>query len=294
MAKNLTYGFEKPYLEEIEKEIMQSADVIYYDDFNNLIVEKKPNTTDENTKCILFAFTVSENAFLVSEIKENGNAVISSLMEYKDEYIGKKAVLQNGRTGYIKGKDKKLECDFGYTDKKTASKYVKCGDALSLKVSQEQVGESIFTNCPSYLMKNIFTQCIKDYYNQKIIFAFIREQRKGAYALGKNVKCDEAYFFTFVSDLKENISFIKKEGTYISAFNPENLSACVLEKDCSYASQYFISSGVKNVCGIAVKKEDIGDGIFKITKKTAEDIKKFIGDCKRGASRVLQSAKKNY
>ena len=276
MAKNPTYGFEKPYLEEIEKEITKSTDIIYYDDFNNLIAEKKPNSTSEEAKTVLFAFCVSDNAFLVNEKKENGNAGIASLMGGCEEYAGKKAVSSTGKTGFIKVVDKKLECDFGYTDKKTASKYIKCGDVISIKQSCEQSGESLFTNAPSMLLKNIFTECINEYYNNKVIFAFLREQKKGAYAIGKSVKCDEAYFFTFSDEIKDDISFIKKEGSYIASHSVKDLPVCVLEKDISFASQFYFSAGIKKSCGIAIKKTNIGDGIFKITKASVNEIKKFI------------------
>ncbi len=275
MPKNSAYGFEKPYLEEIEKELTAFSDVIYYDSFSNLIIEKKPNIANEEVKTVMFSFYVSQNSFMVSEIAKNGNAIISSLMGGNDEFNGKKAVTLNGKNGYIKLNDSKLECDFGYSDKKTAEKYIRCGDILSIKHSSESIGDAIFTNAPHTVIKNVFSECIKDYYNKRVIFAFVREQKKGAYALGQNVKCDEAYFICFSDEIKENMSFIKKEGSFVSPAKIEK-NAVVLEKDTSFASQYFISSGVKNICGIALKKETIGDGIIKIKKETVNELKAFI------------------
>ena len=83
MAKNPVYGFEKPYLCEIEKEFIKYADKVYYDDFDNLIIEKNPNTNEENIETVLFAVGISDNAFLVNEIKENGKAGISPLIDRK-------------------------------------------------------------------------------------------------------------------------------------------------------------------------------------------------------------------
>ncbi len=278
MAKNSAfsaYGFEKPYLEEIEKELTQFSDLIYYDSFDNLIIEKKPNTKEEITKTVLFCFPVSENSFMINEIKDDGKAVISSLKGYSDEYNGKKAVTLSGKCGYITAKDKKLECDFGYDCKKTASKYIKCGDILSIKQFMENIGDAVFTNAPYLILKNIFCECIKDYYNKRVIFAFIREEKKGAYALGKSIKCDEAYFLCFSEEAKENFSFIKKEGSYVSAIETGK-NTLITEKDISFSSQYFLSSGVNKVCGIALNKENIGNGIFKIKKDTISEIINFI------------------
>ena len=280
MAKNSfisAYGFEKPYLEEIEKEISQFSDLIYYDSFDNLIAVKNPNSKEDVTKTVLFCFSVSDNSFMVNEIKDDGKAVISSLKGYCDEYNGKKAVTNSGKCGYIKAdsKNKKLECDFGYDNEKTASKYIKCGDILSIKLFWENIGDAVFTNAPHIVLKNIFLECIGDYYNKKVIFAFIREEKKGAFALGKNLNCDEAYFLCFSEDTKENLSFIKKEGSFISDLKTE-LNSFVTDKDISFASQYFLSSGINNVCGIALKKENIGNGIFKIKKETINETIKFI------------------
>ncbi len=278
MAKNSAfsaYGFEKPYLEEIEKELTPFSDLIYYDSFNNLIIEKKPNLADEKTKTILFCIPISEDSFMVNEIKDDGKAVISLLKGYSDDYNGKKAVTKNSKCGYIKASQKKLECDFGYDCKKTASKYIKCGDILSIKPFNEIIGDAVFTNAPHTVLKNIFFECIKDYYNKRIIFAFVREEKKGAYALGKAVKCDEAYFLCFSEEVKESFAFIKKEGSYISDIETDK-NTLVTQKDISFASQYFLSSGVNSVCGIALKKENIGNGIFKIKKETINEIIKFI------------------
>ena len=214
MAKNSfisAYGFEKPYLEEIEKEISQFSDLIYYDSFDNLIAVKNPNSKEDVTKTVLFCFSVSDNSFMVNEIKDDGKAVISSLKGYCDEYNGKKAVTNSGKCGYIKAdsKNKKLECDFGYDNEKTASKYIKCGDILSIKLFWENIGDAVFTNAPHIVLKNIFLECIGDYYNKKVIFAFIREEKKGAFALGKNLNCDEAYFLCFSINSKISIILSK-------------------------------------------------------------------------------------
>ena len=280
MAKNSlisAYGFEKPYLEEIEKEITQFSDLIYYDAFDNLIAVKNPNTKEEPTKTVLFCFSVSDNSFMVNEIKDDGKAVISSLKGYSDDYNGKKAVTLGGKSGYIKAykESKKLECDFGYDSEKTASKYIKCGDILSIKHLCENIGDAFFTNAPHIILKNIFLECIKDYYNKKVIFAFLREEKKGAFALGKSVECDEAYFLCFSDEVKENLSFIRKEGSFVSPLKTDKTSF-VTDKEISFASQYFISAGINNVCGIALKKENIGDGIFKVKKDTINEAIKFI------------------
>lgn len=275
MAKYPIYGYEKPYLEEIKKEISEYADEIYYDDFDNLCVVKNSNITNENTECILLGICVSENAFLISDVCDNANIELSPLMKADDSIFGKRIVTLNGKTGIIKGTSKKPLGDFGYNDKKTALKYIKPGDVCCIKPFIEQMGDSYITNCPSLLLKNIFVSLIKEYYNKKIIFAFLRETKKGAYALGKHeqTSCDKAYFVNVSEEATSNVSFVKKEGSFISPLLAENIPPCITEKDVTNAGQFYLSGKCEKTGGIVIKCEILPDKSYKVTKKATEEFK---------------------
>lgn len=278
MAKYPIYGYEKSYLEEIEKEISQYVDEVYYDDFDNLCAVKNPNTKSEDTQCILLGICVSENAFLISDIYENANTELSSLTKADESVLGKRIVTQNNKTGIIKGTAKKLLGDFGYSDKKTVSRYIKPGDVCCIKPYVEQIGDCYVTNSPALLLKNIFVSLIKGYYNKKIIFAFLRETKKGVYALGKyeKTKCHKAYFINVSDEITSNVSFVKKEGGYISTLSPENINVCVLEKDTTFAGQFYLSGKCEKTGGIVIKSEILPDKSYKITKKATEEFKALI------------------
>lgn len=278
MAKYPIYGFEKPYLEELKKELSDYADEIFYDNFDNLCVVKNSNTAQEDTSCVLFGINISDNAFLVNEIKDDGSADVSSLMNVDDDILGKKIVTQNGKTGILKGSAKKLIADFGYFDKKSISRYVKQGEVCGIKPYSEVMGDCYVTNSSSLILKNLFVALTKEYYSKKIVFAFLREGKKGIYALGKQeiIKCDEAYFINVCEDVEKNISFVKKEGSYISSVSQNNLPLCVLEKDVTNANQFYLSGKCEKVGGIVVKCEILPDKSYKIRKKAIEELKNYI------------------
>lgn len=278
MAKYPIYGFEKPYFEELKKELSSFADEMFYDDFDNLCVVKNSNTAQDSSKTVLFGITVPENAFLVSDVKDNGTVFLSSLINVTDDILGKKIITQNGKTGILTGSAKKLTCDFGFFDKKSISRYVKPGDVCCLKPYCEVMGDCYITNNPFLILKNMVVSLVKEYYNKKVIFAFIREGKKGIYALGKNEKtaCDEAYFINVCENSDTNISFMKKEGSYISSLTPTELSFSISEKDVTGAIQFFLSGKCEKVGGLAVKCEIMPDKTYKLSKKAIEEMKNYI------------------
>lgn len=278
MAKYPVYGFEKPYLEELKKELAPFADEIFYDNFNNLCVVKNSNTPESNGEAILFGINISDNAFLVSDVNDNAKAELSSLMNATDDILGKKIITQGGKTGILTGSAKKLTADFGYSEKKTVLRYVKPGDVCCLKPFSEVMGDCIVTNSLCAALKNLFTSLIKEYFSKKVIFAFLREGKKGAFALGKceKLKCGEAYFVNVLENTEKNVSFLKKEGNYISSLSPEKLDFLVSEKEITGANQFYLSGKCEKVGGIVLKCELLPDKAYKIHKKALEELKSFI------------------
>lgn len=277
MAKYPIYGFEKPYLEELEKELSPFADEIFYDNFDNLCIVKNSNT-EENENTVLFGINISDNAFLVSDINDNATVELSFLMNITDDILGKKIITQSNKTGILTGNAKKLTADFGYSEKKSISRYVKPGDVCFLKPTSEVMGDCFVTNSPCLILKNLFVLLIKEFYNKKVIFAFLREGKKGAFALGKceKVQCNEAYFVNICENIEKNISFIKKEGNYISSLSPEKIEFFVSEKEITGANQFYLSTKCEKVGGIALKCEIMPDKTYKISKKAIDELKNFI------------------
>ena len=54
------YGMEKDYLEQLQKELFVYTDRTFFDNFSNLIAEKKQGKT------VVIGAPVSENAFLIN------------------------------------------------------------------------------------------------------------------------------------------------------------------------------------------------------------------------------------
>lgn len=280
MAKYPIYGFEKPYLEELEKELAPFADEIFYDNFGNLCVVKNSNATENADNAVLFGINISENAFLVNDVDDNATVSLSSLMNVTDDILGKRIITQGGKTGILTGSTKKLTADFGYSKKKTVLRYVKPGDVCCLKPFSEVMGECFVTNSPCITLKNLFASLIKEYFNKKVIFAFLREGKKGSYALGKceKIKCGEAYFINVCENSEKNVSFVKKEGNYISSLSPEKLDFLVSEKEITGANQFYLSGKCEKVGGIALKCEIMPDKSHKIQKQAIEELKSFVLD----------------
>lgn len=274
MSKSPVYGFEKPYFENIKKELSVYVNEVYYDDFQNLVFVK--NSNDKSAKTILVGAYASENAFLVNEIKDNGEICCASLFNTDDTIINNKAECKN-KAGYIKKDGDGIILDFGCSDKKSAEKIAKCGDTLYIKAVEESLGNYFFTNEKAHSLKNIISNLIKKEYSNNMIFVLFREKQKGAYALGKNIKADESFFITFCDDLKDEISYLKKEKNYISEFETDKIPCHICENNISYADSYYLSGGSKYACGIGIKSETMKNGITKFSKNSVNELAKFLG-----------------
>jgi hypothetical protein len=266
MYKNPVYGFEKSYLETIKKEIEKYAETIYFDAFDNLIVS--PENINDDT--ILIGIEASENALLINEILDNGLVEFSPYKELDKNIIYQKAFISN-KKGLIFGDEKNYKIDFGYTSKKPVSKFLKKGDTLYIEPTLDNFGEAIYTNMKCFLLKDIMIDLIKTNKNKNIVFAFIREGKKGAYALGKTLKTNRAYFVCLAEEVP--VSLIRKEGEYISSMKIDKTEISVLKKEESLASAYYLAGGSCNSTGVALKYQDMKNGIFKVLKS---DIKKLL------------------
>jgi hypothetical protein len=263
MNKYPVYGFEKAYFESIKKEIEKYSQNIYFDEFDNLIVCPEKITADT----ILIGIEASENAFLINEILDNGLVKFSAYKEPDKSIINQRVEAYN-KTGFIFGDEKDYKIDFGYSNAKEVSSFLKKCDVIYIKPEINDCGDAVFTNMKCYLLKNIMLDLIKT--NKNVVFAFIREGKKGAYALGKNLKINNAYFISLVEDTKG--CFIRKEGDYISNMKIEGDNICVLKKEESLAGSYFLAGGSSNTIGIALGYQDLKNGIYKVLK---EDIGKL-------------------
>lgn len=272
MNKNPVYGFEKPYLENIKKELSVYTNEAYFDDFDNLILVK--NGADAS-KTVLVGAYASENAFLVSDITEKGILKASALIK-ADESIVNQRVISGSRSGYITKKDGELFIDFGTDDRKSAERIAKCGDALYLKPEYEALGNYFFTNQKAYAMKNIISALVKNEYPCKMIFVLFRERMKGAYALGKNLKADNAFFLALSDEPKNALSYLIKEKEYISNFKTDSLPSFVSESNLSFADSYYLSGGCEKAVGLAIKCERLEGGSFKFSKNAVKSLTEFL------------------
>lgn len=273
MIKNPVYGFEKPYLENIKKENSVYVNEAYFDEFDNLIMIK--NSQKEDAKSVVVGICVSENAFLVTDISEKGEMHSVPLFAPSDSITNERIMVGN-KTGYITKSKENYTFDFGADDKKSAERIAKAGDTLYIKPYFETLGNYYFTNEKAYALKNIFDILIKNEYPDKMIFCFIREKAKGAYALGKNIKADNAFFITLFEDIKDDTAFLKKEKNYISEYKTDKLSAYISENNISNADSYYLAGGCNTAAGIALKCTSVGANAVKISKSSVDKLKDFL------------------
>jgi len=260
----MIYGFEQLYLENLKKEIFLNCTSVNNDNFGNLIADKGGDT--------LIAIPVSENAFLVNEIADNGMISFSCLREISADALSHQTVSVNKKIGFISADNK---IDFGYSDKKSVIRFIKEGDVVYIKPVIESCGNAYFTNSKCHLLKSILVDIIKNS-SASITYAFLREDKKGAFALGKNLKMKAAYFLTLVPDLKEPACFIKKEGDFISDTCGVYPTA-VLEKEHSLANSYYLADGCKNAVGVGLRCYDLKNGYFKVNKEDIKSLVKLLG-----------------
>lgn len=272
MNKNPVYGFEKPYLENIKKEITVYANEVYFDSFDNLIAVK--NGIKDNSKTVVIAAYISENSFLVTDITDSGDAKAVSLFPASDS-ITNERIVAGTKTGVISKDANEYVFDFGCDNKKNAERFVKNGDALYIKPYLDNGVSCIFSNEQAFIMKNILTTLIKNEYDYKTVFCFIREKEKGAYALGKNLKSDFAFFISASPDIKNDISLLKKEKNYISEYKSDKLPMHICETSISGADPYYLAGGCNIACGISLKSKNFDNGTIKITKKSLDTLEEF-------------------
>ena len=270
MINTPVFGFEKLFLENLRRELESNSTDVYFDDFENLIVQKNQNGKNK----FLVAMEVSENAFLVSDISDDGYVKISPLFEFKSSNVGDKVIINN-RIGFIVNDDKaSLKVDFGVKDRKSAEKFLKLGDTMYVKPFVEQSGDAFFTNSKSFLLKDIVADIIKNT-KKTSTYAFLREGKKGAYALGKNVPAETSYFISFVEDLKTPAAFIKKEGDFISSYKIDDDPVTVLKTEKTSAGSYYLASGGKNIIGVGIRCENLKNGLFKVYISDIQDLIKM-------------------
>ena len=260
----MIYGFEQLYLENIKKELFLHFTSVYNDDFGNLIAEGGDT---------LIAIPVSENAFLINEITADGIAVFSPLKEAASDFLVHQQVVVNKKIGFICADNK---IDFGYSEQKSVNRFLKAGDTVYIKPVIENCGDSYFTNSKCFLLKSIVSDLIKNS-KTNMTYAFLREEKKGAYALGKNLKATTAYFLALVPDLKSPACFIKKEGDFIADFPYDMSPVAVLKEEHSLANSYYLSGGSKNTVGIGLRCFDLKNGYFKVSKKDIQDLFRLLG-----------------
>ena len=171
--KHPVFGLEKPYFEQIGREIIIYTDDTCFDGFSNMVAVKKQE------KKIVVAFSASENAFLVNKINSDGTAGISPLYDIAETLSNERVLSPTGKQGLLDAKNKTV--DFLVADEKAAEKVVQPGDVIYLKPTCETLGDSYITNQIPYFLKQIFTDYIK-HGVAKISVAFLREKQKGAHA----------------------------------------------------------------------------------------------------------------
>lgn len=265
--KNPVYGLEKPYLEQLSKELLIYTDNTFFDGFSNLVAQRKGEPS------VVVGFAVSENAFLVSDILADGKVKISPLFAVSEALSGQRVLSPNGKQGILNAKENTV--DFCTGGKEKTGKIVKVGDVLYLKPLMETVGDSYITNQPAWFLKQIFCDFLKTK-NTKISLAFLRETKKGAYALGKNLPCEKAFFITCQKELRQGVCFLKKEGDFVSPMEMKELPVAILEKEASLANAYYTASGCENVAGIGLCYEELPGGQYKIKKETVKELFAFL------------------
>ncbi|MBP3448300.1 MAG: hypothetical protein J6K51_04715 [Clostridia bacterium] len=265
--KNPVYGMEKDYLSQLSKELLIYTDDTCFDGFSNLIAKRN------GTKSVVVGFGASENAFLVSEIMENGKVKVSPLFPVAEACSGQRVLSPNGKQGIFDAKENTV--DFFTESEAKTLRVVKPGDVIYLKPFLETVGDSYLTNELCWFWKHIFTEFLKTK-NTRVSIAFIRETKKGAYALGKNFLCDEAYFVTCQKNLPHPVCFLKKEGDYVSPMALAALPSFISEKEISLANAYFGASGCHNTAGIVLNCEELPAGQWKIKKETVKALFDFL------------------
>ena len=268
------FGFEKPYFENLKAEFEKFYDEAYYDNFDNLILKKNKNSSDKN---VLIAICASENAFLVSDIKDDGKIDVVSLFKNEDTITNQRVFYKN-KLGYIRKKDDTLMLDFGTSSKKATQKILNCGDTLYIKSDFEALGDHYFTNEKAYGLKNIVASIIKNDFPYNITFAFLREKSKGSFALGKNLKSEYAFFLTLTDETKEDISYLKKEKSYISSFETDLIPCYISENILSYADSYYLAGGSPLSVGLAIRCEALENGTFKFKKSAINKLNKFFNN----------------
>ncbi len=269
--KHPVYGLEKPYFEQIGREIIIYTDDTCFDGFSNMIAQKKQE------KKIVVAFCASENAFLVNKIFPDGKVGISPLYEIPETLSNERVLSPNGKQGILDAKNKTV--DFLVADDKAAEKVVQPGDVIYIKPTCETLGDSYITNQIPYFLKQIFTDYIK-HGAAKISVAFLREKQKGAHALGIHCPADEAYFVSCAEDLPHEFCFVKKEGDFVSTFDVNGLPVAVCKDGVSYANSYLLSSGCEKVASLALRMKKLPNGNFQIKKEAVKQLVSFLESLK--------------
>lgn len=267
MTKNLIYGREMDYLSQLRKELLIYTDDCFFDGFSNLIAERK------GEKGVLAAICASENAFLVSQLQPDGKVKISPLFDIPESYNGARVLSPAGRQGILDAKE--CTVDFFTGDEKQTARIVKPGDVIYLKPSLETLGDSYITNQLSWFLKQILSEFLKTK-SAKLSVAFLRETRKGAYALGKNYPAEAAYFITCCENLPQPLCFVKKEGDFVSPMEIPDLPVAVLPKEVTPANAYFLASGCEKVCGIALNAQKLPGGQYQIKKEAVKALFAFL------------------
>lgn len=261
------YGMEKPYLMQLQKELLVYTDDTFFDRFSNLIAEKRQDKT------IVVGVPVSENAFLVNELCSDGKVKFSPLYEIPQTLSNERVVSLGGKPGLIDAKEQTL--DFGAGGEKNASRIVKKGDVLYLKASFESLGDFYITNEITYFLKCIMADFVKQS-AAKLTVAFLREQKKGAHALGKNYPADEAYFLTCCEELPGEVCFLKKEGDFVSPMEIPALCTAVKPDMVTLSNAYFLSSGCPRVAGLALRMKKLPGGQYQIKKEAVKQLYAFL------------------
>ena len=265
--KHPVYGLEKPYFEQIGREIIIYTDDTCFDGFSNMVAQKKQE------KKIVVAFSASENAFLVNKIFPDGKVGISPLYEIPETLSNERVLSPSGKQGVLDAAKKTV--DFFVSDDKAAEKVVQTGDVLYIKPTCETLGDSYITNQIPYFLKQIFTDYIK-HGTAKISVAFLREKQKGAHALGIHMPCDEAYFVSCAEDLPNEFCFVKKEGDFVSTFDIPKLPKAVCKDSVSAANSYYLSSGCDKVATLALNMKKLPNGNFRIKKEAVKQLTAFL------------------
>lgn len=265
--KNCVYGWEKPNLEQLEKEILVYTDETCFDSFSNLIACRN------GEKTVVVGVCVSENALLINEILPDGRVRYTPLSEPEKTLSNERVLSPGGRQGLLFLEENIL--DFCTGDPKATARMVKPGDAVYVKGFSEALGDSYITNQLPYFLTWVMTQFLKTS-TAKLSVAFLREQKKGAHALGLSFPAEEAYFLTCLPDLKKEVCFLKKEGDFVSPMDIPSLETAVSKEMKTSANTYFLSSGCARVAGIAINCKKLPNGHYQIKKTAVKELFSFL------------------